>query len=228
MHMTWGRKWNTCTSGVFCSCSGCSACKTLGRPVPVHASHREFQERLMETTKQPVTCWMELSQSQPGRGWRLGRDGVAEQWAPIKPNVPVNSRLEKERNPYKRAQATECKLCGQTETMDHILFWLFRCVVAQFSWCVSGTCLNGMQFQCADSDGSRNKFMGRFLLHHHLAPPSLVLHPQICRGALEGLHWISSGMGARAPSAPPLVLSPCVEMIWLIQLETGQIGKPNV
>jgi hypothetical protein len=165
---------------------------------------------------------MELSQSQ------LGRDGVAEQWAPIKPNVPVNSRLEKERNPYKRAHATECKLCGQTETMDHILFRLFRCVVAQFSWCVSGTCLNGMQFQCADSDGSRNKFMGRFLLHHHLAPPSLVLHPQICRGALEGLHWISSGMGARAPSAPPLVPSPCVEMIWLIHLERGQIGKPNV
>lgn len=89
--------------------------------------------------------------------------------------------------------------------MDHILFRLFRCVVAQFSWCVSGTCLNGMQFQCADSDGSRNKFMESFLLLLlHLAPPSLVLRPQICRGALEGLHWISSGMGARAPSAPPL------------------------
>uniref|UniRef100_K3XPL7 Uncharacterized protein n=1 Tax=Setaria italica TaxID=4555 RepID=K3XPL7_SETIT len=27
----------------------------------------------------------------------------------------------------------ECKLCGQTETTDHIIF---QCAVAQFSWCV--------------------------------------------------------------------------------------------
>jgi hypothetical protein len=51
--------------------------------------------------------------------------------------------------------------------------------------------------------GSKNKFRGGLLLLLlPLAPPSLILLPQICMGGLGGLHYISSGRRARAPRPP--------------------------